>query len=1081
MGAPHQRVYKLGICKVAACAGERVVVKKMPFMRTRLKLLVITLLVCGLPVAAQVQGKSSSPSPQKADNSNQAYIIESYRTVVSFQADGTSTTENTAQLRIQSAAGVQQFGLLVFNYTSANEQLKISYVRVQKPDGTVVETSLGSVQDMASQITRQAPMYSDYREKHVPVKGLGVGDLLEYQTEIQLIHPLIPNEFWFNYNFTQNAIVKAETLQVSFPKNVYVQVKSPDVKPVITEEGDRRIYMWKHTNADVKNEAQPAAQPAFPSVEITTFHNWQEVGRWWAGLESQATKPTPDIRAKAAELTKGMTTNKEKLHAIYHYVSTEFRYISVSFGIGRYEPHTASEVLNNMYGDCKDKHVLLASLLQAVGLDAYPALINSLAKIDPDVPSPAQFDHVISVVPQGNNLVWLDTTPEVSPFGFLLVNLRGKQALLMPRGKEPYLVKTPPGPPFKMFQTFESDGKLSDDGTTFSGKMRQVLRGDSEVLLRILFFMTPQPQWQTLVQRISALSGFGGDVSNVTASDPADTDKPFEYSYDYTRKDFGDWADQKTLPAITPISLPAWTQSGNPLDLGPPNDITLRSSIELPKGYTIVSPPSFDMKADFADYYSSCFSREGVFYTTRHLTTKKRKIPVAERAQYEAFLKAVNNDQNQYIAVTKDSASASTPDVSVEALFLTDEAQDADQRQDFKGALAYARRVLKLAPNWAEGWDEVAHLDIELGRNDEALSALDTAMKLDPKGPRAYVIHGMYLEKTFHYHQAMQVWRELLKQEPNNWIAEVHLGALLLHEKKYSEAVSELELAVKQSGQVARYEAMLGRAALAAGKSQEGITAFEAAVKFDPESAVLNTAAYYLADANVDLGEAQTYAEKAVKTDEATAAQISLDKLEDKNFVTMVMLAHEWDTLGWVYFREGQTQKAEKYLEAAWNLEQDRPIADHLGQVYEKLGRKQDTIHMYALAAACLVAPPDKGDANLIRLIPRKAKRDAEVDRAREELSQMRTVELGKMAGLTGSAEFFVLFSPGAKVAGVKFITGSEKLRPAAKTIVLAHFKVPLPDDASTKIIRRGVLVCEGMGLRCDFTLFPLDSVHSLH
>ena len=867
---------------------------------------------------------------------------------------------------------------------------------------------------------------------------------------------------------------------MSFPENLYVQVKSPDVKPAVTEQGNRRIYEWKHTNADVKAETETSAQPSFPSVEITTFHNWQEVGRWWAALESQAVKPTPDIRAKAAELTKGMTTDEEKLHAIYHYVSTEFRYISVSFGIGRYQPHTASEVLSNMYGDCKDKHVLLASLLQAAGLDAYPALINSSAKIDPDVPSPAQFDHVVSVVPQGENLIWLDTTPEVAPFGFLLVNLRGKQALLMPRGKAPYLVKTPPDPPFKVFQTFEADGKLSDDGTVFSGKMRQVLRGDSEVLLRILFFVTPQSQWQNLVQRISALTGFGGDVSNVTASDPANTDKPFEYSYDYTRKDFGDWADHKTLPAITPISLPAWTQLEKPLNLGSPNNIALRSSIELPKGYTIASPPTFDMKEEFADYYSACFSREGVFYATRHLVTKEREVPAAERAEYEAFFKAVNNDQNQYIAVAKNPASTSIPDVSVDALTLADRASDADQDHDLKDALAYARRVLKLSPNWAEGWDEVAHLDGELGRNDEALSALDTAMKLDPKGPRAYVIHGMYLEKTSHYQQAMQVWRELLKQDPGNWIAQTHLGALLLQEKKYGHALSELEPAVKQSGQPVTY-AMLGRADLGAGKVKEGIAAFETAVKLNPVPAILNAAAYYLSDTNVDLEEAQSYAGMALKSDESATAQISLDKLDADDLKVMVRLAQEWDTLGWVYFREGELQEAEKYLEASWNLLQGYTIADHLGQLYEKLGRKQAAIHMYVLAEASPDASRGSSDPNLVRLVPASAKRDAVVNRAREGLSQMRTVELDKMAGLTGSAEFFVLFSPGAKVNGVKFITGSEKLRSAAKAIAVAHFKTPLPDDAPTKIIRRGVLVCEGMGLRCDFTLFTPDSVHSVH
>jgi hypothetical protein len=45
----------------------------------------------------------------------------------------------------------------------------------------------------------------------------------------------------------------------------------------------------------------------------------------------------------------------------------KFRHISISFGAGRYRPHTAGEVLVNQYGDCKDKHTLFAALLKAAG------------------------------------------------------------------------------------------------------------------------------------------------------------------------------------------------------------------------------------------------------------------------------------------------------------------------------------------------------------------------------------------------------------------------------------------------------------------------------------------------------------------------------------------------------------------------------------------------------------------------------------------------------------------------------------------------------------------------------------------
>ena len=68
----------------------------------------------------------------------------------------------------------------------------------------------------------------------------------------------------------------------------------------------------------------------------------------------------------------------------------KFRYISISFGAGRYRPHSAEEVLANQYGDCKDKHTLFAALLKAAGIQAWPALIGVGVKFDSSVPSPAQ-------------------------------------------------------------------------------------------------------------------------------------------------------------------------------------------------------------------------------------------------------------------------------------------------------------------------------------------------------------------------------------------------------------------------------------------------------------------------------------------------------------------------------------------------------------------------------------------------------------------------------------------------------------------------------------------------------------------
>src|SRR5437867_5429981 len=507
----------------------------------RSAILVISML---LAVATAGGGQSASDVKGKNDYSKEPFIIEKSVMRIRFENDGTWTRDTEAAVRMQSEAGVQHYGLLAFGYSSTNDKIDISYVRVRKADGAVIITPPENFQDVAAEVTRQAPMYSDYRERHVAVKGLGVGDTLEYQLRYQVNKPLVPGQFWTEYTFTRSDIILDEELAISVPKGRELKLKSPEVTPVVTENGDRRVYSWKTSNLErppeeelkeKSNETPPA------SIQLSTFKSWDEVARWWGALEEEQVQPTAEIRAKATELTQCAKSDAEKLHAIYNYVATHFRYVSLSFGIGRYQPHPAGDVLRNEYGDCKDKHTLLQSLLRASGIDAYPALINSTRKVDADVASPAQFDHVISVVPQGKNLVWLDTTTEVSPFGFLLANQRDKQALVITSGKaaspgaaamasvlgQSPLVKTPADPPFKSDVTFEIDAKLDDKGT-LTGKIQRSMRGDAEVILRAAFRQVPQTQWKDLVQQISYGSGFAGDVGEIVVSTPEDTDKPFQ-------------------------------------------------------------------------------------------------------------------------------------------------------------------------------------------------------------------------------------------------------------------------------------------------------------------------------------------------------------------------------------------------------------------------------------------------------------------------------------------------------------------------------------------------------------------------
>ncbi|HUN87603.1 MAG TPA: DUF3857 and transglutaminase domain-containing protein, partial [Terriglobales bacterium] len=490
---------------------------------------VITVLVTlciAVPCFAQTKPVPESGAPQKpADYSQEGAVIEHFGIRLTFEADGSSVREVNAVVKVQADAGVQELAVLKFAYTSSTENLEIDYVRVRKADGTVVNTPAYNIQDLPADNTREAPMYSDIHEKHITVKALGVGDTLEYLIRYRTTKPEIPGQFWYAHNFIKDSICKEEILEINVPQDKYVKVSSTEQQPQVREEGSRKIYTWKTSNLESKEENKkeiPRRESPRPAVEVTTFHGWDEVGAWYAALQKDQLTVTPDVQKKAAEITKGLTTDDEKIQALYVYVSTHFHYVSLSFGIGRYQPHTADDVLGNEYGDCKDKHTLFATLLKAVGIDAWPALINSSRKIDDDLPAPSSFDHVITVIPRGNPMIWLDTTPEVGPFGFLFATLRGKEALVIPTSKPAALMKTPENMPFPFLETFTAEAKLSSEGV-LTGHMVRVMRGDSEVLMRIGYRRVPQAKWQELTQRISYASNFAGDVTDVKVTTPEDT------------------------------------------------------------------------------------------------------------------------------------------------------------------------------------------------------------------------------------------------------------------------------------------------------------------------------------------------------------------------------------------------------------------------------------------------------------------------------------------------------------------------------------------------------------------------------
>jgi tetratricopeptide (TPR) repeat protein len=920
----------------------------------------------------------STPKAESRDYSKEPYVVERVVNKVTFENNGTYTEETEIRVRVQSVSGVQNWGLIRLPYASSLGDAEIADVEVTKTDGTVVTTPLGGIQDIPAQITIAAPFYSDLKEKDLAVKGLDSGDVLQYREIFHARSPLIPGQFWFDHNFFTQGIVLSNELQISVPRGRSVTIRSPKVPPSEMDENEYHVYAWKTENLEAgsdgnrpekeKSAGQNGSAAPFADVELTSFQSWDEIAQWYRQLIDSRLLVTPEIQAKADELTRGATTEDEKIRALYGYVSTKVRYIGVALGIGRYQPHSAVDVLSNGYGDCKDKHTLLAALLAAEKIKSYPALINSSRKTGQDVPTPSHFDHMVTVVPQGKTLLWLDTTPEVGPFGYLTSNLRDNQALIIPDSGPAELVKTPADPPFPSLFRFQITGKIGEDGT-LEAKTEATVRGDVEVALRGAFRRTPQPQWKDVVQAISRLWNFAGTVSDVTVSTPEATDNAFSFKYGYTRKDYPDWPDviRPPLPPVNLAQLPEDTdKSGDPIPLESPGEYIMDAKVELPSDLRPRLHAAVDIKKDFAEYHSSYSMDSNVLHSERHLIIYMREISRNRSDEYRAFSEAVSDDSDSFLSLSR---SATPP--------------SADKKNPTP------RQVI--ADQNSEKLVDLGDALFNQGDLDGAMAEYHKALELDPHDLRALRSLGDALLNKSDYSGAASQYQEVLRRGSNDPLVHHGLGEALYNQLDLDGAIAEYREALRLKPDYTEAHSDIGLALSAKHDLAGAIAEFRQALRLKPDypDAHSGLAAALLDKDDLDGAIAEYREALRLKPDYPYAHTSLGDALLRKNDVDAAILefreairqdsnyepAHY--SLGEILVRRGQTEEGIDELKKAITVAPEDP------QAYQILATAYTYLHRYEEALGVWkqmekISPGAVNAARAIAMILIEEKRYAE-------------------------------------------------------------------------------------------------------
>jgi hypothetical protein len=528
-------------------------------------------------------------------------------------------------------------------------------------------------------------LVSDIRAKLLKIPAADPGNVIgfEYETEER---PLALQDIW---SVQDSNPAREKRYSLILPPGWEYKtwfLNYPEIKPTHTGNTEQ---LW--VAQDVKCFHHEKEMPPYSGVvghmvvsflppggrTPNAFSDWSEMGNWYLGLTNGRTEASPAIKQKVAELTSSVPDLLGKMKAIANFVQRDNRYVAIELGIGGWQPHFASDIYNHHYGDCKDKSVLMISMLREIGVETYYVVINDeRGSVTSSTPANAfAFNHAIIAIRLPNSvpsdsfgaamthpvlgrLLFFDPTNDITPLGEISGNLQANSALLVaPQGGG--LVTLPQQPSASNGIERTAHFTLSSSGV-LSGDVDEKRVGDRAAVQRywLRSVMRDSDKIKPIENLLAdSLSSF--EITKAKVGNTEQFDRLFFYQYSFVSPGYarhlGDLLAVR-LRVIGSKSSPLLETKEPrvfPIEFEGPVKDTDTFEITIPQGYVVDDLPApMDLDYGFASYHAKSEVHDNVIRYTRTFEIKELSVPASRAAELKKFYRLINSDERG-VAVLK--------------------------------------------------------------------------------------------------------------------------------------------------------------------------------------------------------------------------------------------------------------------------------------------------------------------------------------------------------------------------------------------------------------------------------------------
>jgi len=562
------------------------------------------------PYRISVGVMAGAPVPSALLEKAQAIVLLNQE-VRRLNRDGTSRITRHLIIKVLDEEGAQMNNTQGILFSPDLDKLKVMNARVISPDGS--EWTTTNYYDRSVSDPNRKLFYNYiYRIYHFP--HVSAGMIIDFEYALESGAEKLYGGAFSDYHIfgAQYPTLQSEYMVIA-PKTVQFYTKSyrgvpaPQISERLGGTETVQRYVMRNLPAAPVEDASPPLSELLPEIRVSSFATWEQIGKWYWGLARDRIKSTAELEELCRNLLTATPENGAMAFASY--AASQIRYVGLELGISGYQPRTVSEILSSRYGDCKDKAVLLVTMLKTIGQKADIALLatnNSSFVVDPDFPTIGIFNHAIVAIPkEKDELHFTDPTAEFNGLNELSWSDQGAWALIVDEDNF-HLAKTPTYNPVENTDIANTEIFLNSDGSAYGH--RSLSYGPVNSPMQRERFSQPAGR-QSLLEEFWSYYWAGSNLTNLNFSDTSNLNEPVSISYDVRIPHFsyptsGIFRLPLTLFTRAPGQRWAGTSERKlPLLLGAPTRILDNLTYHLPEGTQIERiPANIYQKTTFAEF-----------------------------------------------------------------------------------------------------------------------------------------------------------------------------------------------------------------------------------------------------------------------------------------------------------------------------------------------------------------------------------------------------------------------------------------------------------------------------------------------